>query len=302
MSTRRDIRDDQTKILLQAGFIPVSVDYRLCPEVSLTNGPMRDVCDALFWARTILPSLRLPGRPDIRPDGDRVVAVGWSSGGHLAMSLGWTAASLGIKPPEAVLAFYSPTDYEDESWRQPNRPFGQEPVPFEPSTELGYYGHLHDGLFNQPIVGYNIDPAKRALGGWMSLDDARSRIVLHMNWEGQGLPILINGLSKHYLSDKLPTPSIQQIQTISPLAHIRAGRYVTPTYLIHGKRDDLIPWEQSQRTYDSLIESGVPAKLELLEGVLHLFDLNSSFKRNAQAVKAVNDGYDFLRAYVHDSP
>ena len=32
LSTRKDIRDDQTQILLKAGFLPVSVDYRLCPE------------------------------------------------------------------------------------------------------------------------------------------------------------------------------------------------------------------------------------------------------------------------------
>lgn len=65
---------------------------------------MRDVCDVLYWARKILPTLTLPGRPDICADGDSVVAVGWSSGGHLAMTLGWMAASLGIRPPEAVLA------------------------------------------------------------------------------------------------------------------------------------------------------------------------------------------------------
>lgn len=30
----------------------------------------------------------------------------------------------------------------------------------------------------------------------MSLDDPRSRIVLHMNWEGKSLPVLINGLRR----------------------------------------------------------------------------------------------------------
>ncbi|EAS32138.2 polyketide synthase [Coccidioides immitis RS] len=298
MYTRKDIRDDQTKILLRAGFLPISIDYRLCPEVSLHEGAMQDVCDALYWARNILPNLTLPGRPDICADGDRVVAVGWSSGGQLAMSLGWMASSLGIRPPEAVFAFYCPTDYEDPFWSRPNRPFNQEPVPLSSSPRSEGYEHLYEGLCDKPIVGYSPGASKRALGGWMSLDDARSRIILHMNWEGQSLPILINGLSRKRIPTKLPSPSIEQIRNISPLAHIRAGRYRTPTFFIHGTRDDLVPWQQSQRTYEALIENGVPAQLVILEDALHLFDMYRDFKRNARAIKAVNDGFEFLRAYV----
>lgn len=298
MYTRKDIRDDQTQILLHAGFLPISIDYRLCPEVSLPEGPMRDVCDALYWARKILPTLTLPRRPDIRADGDSVVAVGWSSGGHLALTLGWMAASLGIRPPEAVLAFYCPTDYEDPFWSRPNRPFNQEPVPPHSSPESECYDYLYEGLYDKPIVGYSPGASKRALGGWMSLDDARSRIILHMNWEGQALPILINGLSKGCVSRELPAPSFEQIRNISPLAQIRAGRYTTPTFLIHGTRDDLVPWRQSQRAYEALIEKGVPAQLVILEDALHIFDMYRNFKRNARAIKAVNDGFAFLRAYI----
>lgn len=36
----------------------------------------------------------------------------------------------------------------------------------------------------------------------------------------------------------------------------------------------------------------------ILEDALHLFDMYQGFKRNADAVKAVNDGFDFLSAHV----
>ena len=113
MLSRKDVRPKQTQLLLDNGFLPVSIDYRLCPETTLLDGPMTDVCDAQTWARAELPSLDL-GRPELQIDGGKVVAVGWSTGGHLAMTLAWTSRLQNMQPPEAILAFYCPTNYEDK--------------------------------------------------------------------------------------------------------------------------------------------------------------------------------------------
>ena len=118
MFSRKDIRPAQTRLLLEKGFLPVSLDHRLCPEVTLSEGPMLDVCDALEWARYRLPHLTLQ-RSGLHADGERVVVVGWSSGGQLAMSMAWTAPQRGLRPPEAILAFYCPTNYEDDCKSQP---------------------------------------------------------------------------------------------------------------------------------------------------------------------------------------
>lgn len=111
MLSRKDIRRKQTQLLIQEGFLPVSIDYRLCPELTLLEGPMTDVCDALRWARYDLPKLKLKC-PGLQINGEKVVVVGWSTGGHLAMTLAWTALQRGVRPPEAILAFYCPTNYE----------------------------------------------------------------------------------------------------------------------------------------------------------------------------------------------
>lgn len=113
MLSRKDIRPQQIKIMLENGLLPVSIDYRLCPELKLIEGPITDICDALQWARDVLPTLKLKC-PGLQVDGDQVVAIGWSSGGHLAMTLAWTARLNNVKPPQAILAFYCPLDYEDE--------------------------------------------------------------------------------------------------------------------------------------------------------------------------------------------
>ena len=112
MLSRKDVRPKQTQTLLEAGFLPVSIDYRLCPEIALLDGPMHDVCSALKWARHTLPSLPFK-RTDNCTNGEQVVAVGWSTGAHLAMTLTWTALAAGLAPPNAILAFYCPADYED---------------------------------------------------------------------------------------------------------------------------------------------------------------------------------------------
>lgn len=135
--SRKDIRPAQIQLLLERGFLPVSLDHRLCPEVKLAEGPMMDVCDALNWARNTLPSLKLQC-PRLQIDGERVVAVGWSSGGQLAMSLAWTAPQKGLRPPEAILAFYCPTDYEDECKYHPHAQLFVKNVGTNASIQGGY--------------------------------------------------------------------------------------------------------------------------------------------------------------------
>lgn len=298
MLSRRDVRPKQTEMLLEAGFLPLSIDYRLCPEVSLSDGPMQDVRDALQWARHTLPKMVL-GRPDIRADGHRVVAVGWSTGGHLAMSLAWTAPQVGLAPPDAILAFYCPTDYEDPFWSKPNLPYGVD----SSSLVSGY--NVWEGMQETPITGYNPPAGTKALGGWMTLSDYRSRIALHMNWTGQTLPILLHG-QKHWKGQQersrdigvLPQPTTSEIRAVSPLAQIRSGSYRSPTFLIHGTLDDLIPVEQAKRTYNELLKQGVEAELRVIGAGLHLFDTFPAYEENLDAVQSILDGYKFLRSHV----
>jgi acetyl esterase/lipase len=110
MLSRKEVRPAQTEYLLSNGFLPVSLDYRLCPEVNIIDGPMTDVRDGYWWARNQLPLQLL--KYGITVDTERVVAVGWSTGGYLAMSLGWTTRDSGMAPPTAILSFYGPVDFE----------------------------------------------------------------------------------------------------------------------------------------------------------------------------------------------
>jgi acetyl esterase/lipase/2-polyprenyl-3-methyl-5-hydroxy-6-metoxy-1,4-benzoquinol methylase/acyl carrier protein len=307
MLSRKDIRPAQVDLLLDAGFLPVSIDYRLCPEVSLLQGPMPDVRDALAWARADLPYQTL-SRSDIQPDGDHVVAVGWSTGGHLAMTLSWTAPEHGIRPPQAILAFYGPTDYTDPFWTTPNFPYAE--AVSEEHTRLT---RPLDALHDSSITAYNPPANKQALGGWMAPSDPRSQIALYMNWTGQTLSVLFNGCHYKKLAAAkghgtsevvLPAPPLPDIQRACPLSQIVAGRYRTPTFLIHGSLDDLIPVEQAQRTQDAMRTAGVESTLRVVKDGLHLFDIGidvdgtNGSPVDEEGRRAVREGYEFLRQHV----
>lgn len=311
MLSRKDIRPQQTQTLLDKGLLPVSVDYRLCPEVTLLDGPMVDVCDALAWARNILPRMSLR-RKDVQADGSRVVAVGWSTGGHLAMTLAWTPVPRGIRPPEAILAFYCPSDYEDPFWSQRNIPRGSEEAAAAMTTDNSFCGveDILKGIFDRPITAYNVPKATAsAPGGWMAPSDPRSRIALYMNWQGQTVNVLLNGLRKHHQTNGVSSAvngnrsnsgidKSEKVIAISPLAQIRRGKYKTPTFIIHGTLDDLIPWQQAERTYEALVENGIDAELRIVKDGVHLFDLFPKYAAKEDQREAVADGYKFLSRHA----
>lgn len=78
---------DQIQDCLERGWIVLGIEHRLCPGVNILEGPMTDVRDALKWTQNggLAKALKDSGS-EIVPDEERVVVMGTSSGGHLALS------------------------------------------------------------------------------------------------------------------------------------------------------------------------------------------------------------------------
>lgn len=114
--SKKAVRPAQTSFLLANGILPISLDYRLCPEVNLIDGPMADVRDAYAWAqspsRTGLQSILHSKGSMVEVNRAKIMVIGWSTGGHLAMTTAWTTKEAGLPPPSAILSFYSPNDFE----------------------------------------------------------------------------------------------------------------------------------------------------------------------------------------------
>ncbi|KAL8818063.1 MAG: hypothetical protein Q9223_003231 [Gallowayella weberi] len=306
MFTRKEVNLKQIKLRHAAGFLPVSVDYRFVPELNIIDGPMSDVCKALGWARFQLPDLAPALAPGLEADGEKVVAVGWSTGATLAMTLAYAAAQRQLRAPNAILAFYCPTDYEDDWWKSPIYPeasvsspnenydllegIQKEPVSTTHPLSLRVMSPKNQdavtGVDCVQIASYYPSTNTNHPGMLMSLADPRWRFILHMNWKAQTTSFLLS-----HTNSNAP-PSTSAVASISPLAQIRRGTYRTPTFLIHGRPDDMIPWEQSQRTVDALKAKGVEAQLEIVEGGKHLFDTFP--ERGVEFEGQVRRGYEWL--------
>lgn len=293
---RQDIPMKHVRTLLQRGFLPVSTDYRLCPELNLFDGPVTDCRDALRWARETLPSIRL-SEPSVTIDPSRLIALGWSSGGHLAMTMGYTAKPEGIKPPDVILPFYSPSDLEDEFWYKPN----YVDASVEEPTEI--WGEL-DAVQEEPIVEYAPINEKRAMALSLTLKDDRARLILHMNWKAQGIQLLIQGLphkSKVPAGDKtdwknLPMPPVEKIRKCSPYWQILQGNYRTPTFMVHGNNDDWLPYHMTEKTIAALKKQGVTCGILIPDQCGHAFDLFPRGPRGDQlglGWAAIENAYNF---------
>ena len=98
--SKKAVRPHQIQFLLDKGILPVSFDYRLCPEINLIDGPITDVRDAFLWAQQELPTIT--SSQDYIVDLDRIVVIDWSTGGYLAMSTAWSSIEKPARPLHAL--------------------------------------------------------------------------------------------------------------------------------------------------------------------------------------------------------
>jgi acetyl esterase/lipase len=114
--SRTRIRPEQLERYVKEGFVVVAIDYRLAPETKLP-AILDDLKDAYEWIRKAGPAL-------FHADPDRVVVVGHSAGGYLALMGGLIVTP----PPRALVSFYGYGDIGGEWCNQPDAYYNQQPA------------------------------------------------------------------------------------------------------------------------------------------------------------------------------
>jgi acetyl esterase/lipase len=108
MGDRRGINPALRDELLQAGYVVVSIDYRLAPETKLP-AILEDVRDAFAWVRA-------EGPKSFGARTDRIAVLGGSAGGYLTLCTGFL-----VEPrPAALVSFWGYGDIAGAWYSRPD--------------------------------------------------------------------------------------------------------------------------------------------------------------------------------------
>jgi len=182
---------------ISRGYAVASIDYRLS-QVAKFPAQIEDCKAAVRWIRANASKYNI--------DPNRIVAWGYSAGGHLAALLG---TSGGIKRLE-----------------------GTNPENSEVSSGVQAVVDCCGPTDFTTMGDFIPDVVERLLGGSVS--------------KKRGLAV-----------------------EASPVTYVTKDD--PPFLIIHGKLDDLVPWQQSQELHDKLVKAGVESELHLLPNAGHGF-------------------------------
>jgi acetyl esterase/lipase len=127
--------------------------------------------------------------------------------------------------------------------------------------------------------------------GWLRPDDPRSELTLALIQERNGVSLLLDGLPTE--GDTLSSPDPQMIKAISPLSQVQAGRFNTPTFIIIGTEDEVVPFHTSVDFAQALREHGISSGILPVTGAKHIFDLQLT-PGTSEWDKQIAPGYYFL--------
>ncbi|KAL4961247.1 Alpha/Beta hydrolase protein [Aspergillus stella-maris] len=276
---------------LRRGWIVVSPNHRLCPGVDVTE-LMGDVRDLLAWCYGSFECEGVDGRGGLdgflaeqekngkegrryRVDRERVMVMGTSSGGFLALAMGYDTPH----PPKAILNFYGAVHFTHPSWTQP-LPHVQANLPpsgFNPEFLQKVYDEYPVPTTSGISLEGQTNPRKP--------DFSKPRDAFAMSQIAQGTVL-----------DAIYPASASggDISTIDPVSRIEKG--FPPTFIIHGDSDRMVSVEVSRELFRVLREKGVQSELLEIEGEDHTFALG--MKIGSRAWNESLGGFEWLEEII----
>ncbi|KAF3052774.1 hypothetical protein E8E11_011288 [Didymella keratinophila] len=266
---------DQIQDCLERGWIVLAIEHRLCPGVNVFDGAMTDVRDALSWTQNggLAKALKESGK-DVAVDAERVMVMGTSSGGHLALSTAWSSD----KSPLAILDFYGAKCFAD--------PFWTKPMPDMPK-------HFYEPLSEADVQA--VYDEKAVFIGGLSLEGQASDPNHPNPKQRQGFAMhqiatgnVINTIWPSYPSD---------LVQIDPILNVT--EYWPPTAIVHGTADTTIPMRLSKEFETKLKGKGVQTAFFEVEGEPHTFV--GKMVKGSRTWESQRRGFDWLEERLEES-
>jgi acetyl esterase/lipase len=211
------------------GYVLVSLDYRLAPEVKLP-AIIEDVEDAFRWLRAEGPNL-------LHIDPDRMVVTGGSAGGYLTLMTGFR-----VKPrPRALVVYWGYGDVDGDWYTKPSEHYRQ-------TVGLIDKEEAYKAVGAKVLTG--------TVGG--EEQKARGRFYLYLRQ---------NGLWTREVSGFDPVREARKLDPYCPVRNVIAD--YPPTLLIHGTEDTDVPYEQSLAMANELNQKKVMHELVTVRGAGH---------------------------------
>jgi acetyl esterase/lipase len=217
------------RLCREEGYVLVTFDYRLAPEVKLP-AIVEDVEDAFRWLHDRGPEL-------FHADPDRFVVTGGSAGGYLTLLTGYR-----VKPrPRALIAYWGYGDISGSWYTKPSEHYVKQPLV---DKEEAYRG-----------VGKGVVTSTKGAEG-----RARGQFYLYLRQ---------NGLWTKEVSgyDPATEEGSRKLEAYCPVRNVSAD--YPPTLLIHGTVDTDVPYEQSAEMAKELARRNVPHELVTVDGAGH---------------------------------
>jgi acetyl esterase/lipase len=237
--------------LAAQGHVIMDVAYRLCPETDF-DGMLGDAKRAVAWMK--------PHAPHYGADPHKVVVMGASAGGHLALLCAYTPQHPGLTPEDlrgidltvkAVVSYYGPSDMRTYH-AQAGRALGYTDHDVPPGPPSGM-DHISDWIMKN-IAKVNF-PA-----------------VTHR----QMMKNLLGGQP-----DEVP----ERYDLASPVSHVSPSS--PPTLLLQGEHDQLVPVAAARALYHKLLENNVPVVYVEFPQTDHAFDVAfQAASQNSPAAQA----------------
>ncbi|KAI0536254.1 Alpha/Beta hydrolase protein [Xylaria digitata] len=265
VGSKNMLEESQTKKLLDLGFVVVSSNYRLCPTTTVYDGPVTDSLDAYRWVQDDLAAL-LKKDIGIEVDGAKVVVLGHSCGGTLALLTGGLP-----NPPLAIVDFYGMKYLQDSFYHEPLPAFSELPPPDK---------SLMDQVFKDTPPPTN-GPTPVSANGIPNFGNPR--VAWMLNTLAQGTHM------KAVMGDN-------NYDRVDPSILFSTVASFPPTYIVHGTVDKIVDPKFSIQAHAQLKKRGFETVLDLVEGADHAFD--ASARPGDDNFDVVIKAFEFLKRHA----